>query len=134
MQFATVSRHRHTDSCERPVHPPKHKCASIQRRAFQNVTMCVSLQRRAQKCMNLSTIVRPASRKQKNEVLLQVWSLDTTLLTRSKVARRHIKFAFRYSFVRSTPFLARRLPESRQNLRFATVLGDRRHVFSERVA
>ena len=31
-------------------------------------------------------------------------------------------------------FLARGLPESKGNLRFATVLGDRQRVFNERVA
>jgi len=73
---------------------------ALQRRAFPNVTMCVSPQRRAQKCMNL----RPASRKQICKVLLQFWAIDTT-------------------------FLPRGLRESKQNLRFATVLGDRHHVF-----
>ena len=42
-------------------------------------------------------------------VSLQFWSIDTT-------------------------FLARGLRASKQNLRLATVLGDRHHVFSERVA
>ena len=157
-------------------------CLTLQRRAFPNVTMCVSLQRRAQKCMNPSTVNRPASRTQKCYVLLQFWAIDTTFLPRGlteskwnsrfatvlgdrhhvfceKVARRQMKFAFRYSFGRSTPrflwegwpraneicvslqfwaidttFLARGLTESKWNLRFATVLGDRHHVFSERVA
>ena len=76
-----------------------------------------------------------------------------------RVAQEHIKFASRYSFGRSAPrfwrdgcreqndmyvslrfwaidtaFLARGLPESKGNLRFATVLGDRQRVFNERVA
>ena len=144
--------------------------------------MCVSPQRRAQKCMNLSTVNRPASRTQKCEVLLQFWAIDTTFLPRGligrkwnlrfatvlgdrhhvfieRVARRQMKFAFRYSFGRSTArflregwpaeneicvslqfwaidttFLARGLTARKWNLRFATVLGDRRRVFSERVA
>ena len=84
-------------------------CLALQRRAFPNVTMCVSPQRRAQKCMNLSTVNRPASRTQKCEVLLQqFWAIDTT-------------------------FLPRGLPDGNRNLRFATVLGDRHHVFTERV-
>ena len=57
-------------------------CFALQRRAFPNVTMCVSPQRRAQKCMNLSTVNRPASRTQKCEVLLQFWAIDTTFLPR----------------------------------------------------
>ena len=84
-------------------------CLALQRRAFPNVTMCVSPQRRAQKCMNLSTVNRPASRTQKCEVLLQFWAIDTA-------------------------FLLRGLPDGKWNLRFATVLGDRHHVFTERVA
>ena len=75
-----------------------------------------------------------------------------------RVARRQMKFAFRYSFGRSTPrfyregwpreneirvslqfwaidttFLPRGLTARKWNLRFATVLGDRHHVFTERV-
>ena len=57
-------------------------CFALQRRAFPNVTMCVSPQRRAQKCMNLPTVNRPASRTQKCEVLLQFWAIDTTFLPR----------------------------------------------------
>ena len=83
-------------------------CLALQRRAFPNFKMYVSLQRRAQKCMNLSTVNRPASRTQKCEVLLQFWAIDTT-------------------------FLPRGLPDGNRNLRFATVLGDRHHVFTERV-
>ena len=83
-------------------------CLALQRRAFPNFTMYVSLQRRAQKCMNLSTVNRPASRTQKCEVLLQFWAIDTTFLPRGFTA-------------------------SKWNLRFATVLGDRHHVFTERV-
>ena len=83
-------------------------CLAPQRRAFPNVTMRVSLQRRAQKCMNLSTVNRPASRTQKCNVLLQFWAIDTTFLLRGFTA-------------------------SKRNSRFATVLGDRHHVFTERV-
>ena len=57
-------------------------CLALQRRALPNVTMCVSPQRRAQNCMNLSTVNRPASRTQKCEVLPQFWAIDTTFLPR----------------------------------------------------
>ena len=157
-------------------------CLALQRRAFPNFKMYVSLQRRAQKCMNLSTVNRPASRTQKCNVLLQFWTIDTTFLLRGlpdgkwnlrfatvlgdrhhvfteRVDREKMKFAFRYSFGRSTPrfyregwpleneicvslqfwaidttFLRRGLTARKWNLRFATVLSDRRRVFSERVA
>ena len=81
---------------------------ALQRRAFPKVTVCVSPQRRAQKCMNLSTVNRPASRTQKCEVLLQFWAIDTT-------------------------FLPRGLTRRKKTVRFATVSGDRHHVFTERV-
>ena len=110
-RFATVSRDRHIDSCER-VHPPKAKCASHYSAVHSQISKCtfriVSLQRRVQKCMNLSTVNRPASRTQKCNVLLQFWAIDTTFLPRGLTARKW-------------------------NLRFATVLGDRHHVFTERV-
>ena len=61
---------------------------ALQRRAFPNVTMYVSLQRRAQKCMNLSTVNRPASRTQKCNVLLQFWTIDTTFLPRGLTRRK----------------------------------------------
>ena len=93
----------------------------------------------------------------------KMWGFTTVLDDRhhvftERVARRQMKFAFRYSFGRSTPrfyregwpleneicvslqfwaidttFLARGLTARKWNLRFATVLCDRHHVFSERV-
>ena len=91
-------------------------------------------------------------------VSLQFRAIDTTFFT-ERVHREQMKFAFRYSFGRSTPrfyregspraneicvslqfwaidttFVARGLTARKWNLRFATVLGDRRRVFSERVA
>ena len=131
--FATVSRDRHTNSCER-VHLPKHKCCvALQRRAFPNVTMCVSLQRRAQKCMNLSTMNRPASRKQKNEVLLQFWAIDTTFLTRGlRKSTSNLRFATVLGDWHDV--FSERVARRQWNLRLTTVLGDRHHVFDERVA
>ena len=93
----------------------------------------------------------------------KMWGFTTVLGDRhhvftERVARRQSKFAFRYSFGRSTPrfyregspraneicvslqfwainttFLPRGFTASKWNLRFATVLGDRHHVCSERV-
>ena len=93
----------------------------------------------------------------------KMWGFTTVLGDRhhvftERVARRQMKFAFRYSFGRSTPrfywegspraneicvslqfwaidttFLLRGFTASKWNLRFATVLGDRHHVFTERV-
>ena len=85
LRFATVSTHRFL----REGSSAKSKmCLALQRRAFPNFKMYVSQQRRAQKCMNLSTVNRPASRTQKCYVLLQFWAIDTTFsprgLTESK--------------------------------------------------
>ena len=63
-------------------------CLALQRRAFPNFKMYVSLQRRAQKCMSLSTAHRPASRTQKCNVLLQFWAIDTTFLARGFTASK----------------------------------------------
>ena len=63
-------------------------CLALQRRAFPNFKMHVSLQRRAQKCMNLSTVNRPASRTQKCNVLLQFWAIDTTFLPKRFTASK----------------------------------------------
>ena len=86
------------------------------------------------------------------------WRCDRHHVFTERVDREKMKFAFRYSFGRSTPrfyregwpranelcvslqfraidttFLPRGLTESKWTLRFATVLGDRHHVFTERV-
>ena len=63
-------------------------CLALQRRAFPNFKMYVPLQRRAQKCMNVSTVNRPASRTQKCNVLLQFWAINTTFLPRGLTARK----------------------------------------------
>ena len=93
----------------------------------------------------------------------KMWGFTTVLGDRhhvftERVHREQMKFVFRYSFGRSTPrfyregwpreneicvslqfwaidttFFVRRLTDGKWNLRFATVLGDRHHVFCERV-
>ena len=98
------------------------------------------------------------ARANKIWVSLQFWAIDTTFLTRRSRDGK-MKLALRYSFGRSTPrlltrglrdgtwnlrfatvwaidttFLTRGLRKSKQNLRLATVLDDRHHVFDERVA
>ena len=86
-RFATVSRDRHTESYEGLSGKIKMR-VSLHRRAIQNFKMYVSLQRRAQKCMNPSTVNRPASRTQKCKVLLQFWAIDTTFLARRFTASK----------------------------------------------
>ena len=132
LRFATVSRDRHTDSCE-TVHPPKHKCASHYSAVHSQMWQCA---------FRYSGV-------HKNVWIYRPW---TDLLRANKKVR------FYYSFGRSTPrfwpegcataneicvslqfwaidttFLTRGLRDGKWNLRFATVLGDRHHVFDERV-
>ena len=132
LRFATVSRNRHTASCER-VHPPKAKCASHYNAVHSQMWQCAFRH----------------SAVHKNVWIYPPWT---------DPLRAHKNVRFYYSFGRSTPrflregwpaenelcvslqfwaidttFLARGLTESKWNLRFATVLGDRRHVFTERV-
>ena len=132
LRFATVSRNRHTASCER-VHPPKAKCASHYNAVHSQMWQCA---------FRLSGV-------HKNVWIYPPWT---------DPLRAHKNVRFYYSFGRSTPrfyregwpveneicvslqfcaidttFLLRGFTASKWNLRFATVLGDRHHVFSERV-
>ena len=132
LRFATVSRDRHTDSCER-VHPPKAKCASHYNAVHSQISKCT---------FRYSGV-------RKNVWIYQPWT---------DPLRAHKNATFYYSFGRSTPrfywegcptaneicvslqfwaidttFLPRGLTARKWNSRFATVLGDRHHVFTERV-
>ena len=62
-----------------------------------------------------------------------VCAIDTTFLARRLPESKQNYVSLQF-WVIDTTFLARGLPESKQNLRLATVLGDRHHVFSEMVA
>ena len=132
LRFATVSRDRHHVFSER-VHPPKAKCASHYSAVHSQISKCT---------FRYSGV-------RKNVWIYRPWT---------DPLRAHKNVTFYYSFGRSTPrfywegspraneicvslqfwaidttFLARGLTARRWNLRFATVLGDRRRVFSERV-
>ena len=132
LRFATVSRDRHTDSCER-VHPPKAKCASHYSAVHSQISKCT---------FRYSGV-------RKNVWIYRPWT---------DPLRAHKNVTFYYSFGRSTPrfywegspraneicvslqfraidttFLTRGLTARKWNLRFATVSGDRHHVFTERV-
>ena len=174
LRFATASRYRRTDSCER-VHPPKGtatpcipKCdnarfasapcaknESINREPtrFARTKMwggrstprfyrkgwpleneiCVSLQFRAIDTTFFARGER-VDREQEICVSLQFWAIDTTLLPRGLTRR---KWNLRFATVlgdRRRVFIAKGFTASKWNLRFATVLGDQGRVFSERVA
>ena len=132
LRSATVSRDGRTDSCER-VHPPKAKCASHYNAVHSQMWQCA---------FRLSGV-------RKNVWIYRPWT---------DPLRAHKNVRFYYSFGRSTPrfywegspraneicvslqfwaidttFLLRGFTASKWNLRFATVLGDRHHVFTERV-
>ena len=108
LRFATVSRYRHTDSCER-VHPPKAKCASHYSAVHSQISKCTF-------CY---------SGVRKNVWIYRPWT---------DPFRAHKNVTFYYSFwAIDTTFLLRGFTRRKWNLRFATVLLDRHHVFSERV-
>ena len=73
LRFATVSRDRHTDSCER-VHPPNHKCASHYSAAHSQMWQCA---------FRYSAV-------HKNVWIYRPWTV-------------HKNVRFYYSFGRSTP-------------------------------
>ena len=125
LRFATVSRDRRTDSCER-VHPPKHKCASHYSAVHSQMWQCAFRYSGVHKNVWIhqpSPDPLRAMKKLKfyysfgrstprfwregcataNEICisLQFWAIDTTILTR-RLCDGKMKFAFRYSFGRST--------------------------------
>ena len=107
LRFATVSRNRHTDSCER-VHPPKAKCASHYSAVHSQISKCT---------FRYSGV-------RKNVWIYRPWT---------DPLRAHKNVTFYYSFGRSTPRFYWEGSPLKWNLRFATVSGDRHHVFTERV-
>ena len=108
LRFATVSCNRPTESYER-VHPAKAKCASRYNGVPSKISKCVSLQWRAQKCMNPAHDVRGNPRHTKITILPQFRTSDQHEVTRG-------------------------LRRRSQNLRFTTVLDVRWARNDERVA
>ena len=96
LRFATVSRNRHTDSCER-VHPPKAKCASHYSAAHSQMWQCAFRH----------------SAVRKNVWIHRPWT---------DPLRAHKNVTFYYSFGRSTPRFYRegwpRANEIRVSLQF----------------
>ena len=96
-------------------------CVALQRRAFPNVTMCV----------------RPSPdpfRAMKNVRFYDSFARSTPRFCREGCVRANNLCVSLQFWAIDTMLLPRGLRESKQNLRFATVLGDRHHVFTERVA
>ena len=109
LRFVTASRDRHTDSCEK-VHPPKQKCTSHYSAVHSQM---------GQFAFGYSGV-------RKN---VCIYRPSADLLRAKKQARFTIQF-----LTIDTTFLTRGLRTSKQNLRFATALGDRHHIFDETVA
>ena len=74
-------------------------CVSLQLRAIRNFKMHVSLQRRAQKCMNLARDVRGNPRHAKNHTFTTVSDFRPAR-SDERVAPSSSKFAFHHSFGR----------------------------------
>ena len=158
LRFATVSRDRPTESCER-VHPAKSKCAFRYSGVPSKMSKCTfSLQRRAQNCMKQAHAVGSRPRHRKIIVLPQFQTsvqhevtkglhrrrknlhFTTVLDVRQarsdeRVARAPREFAFHHSFGRPTiTFCVESCFGNLENLHFTTVLGVRRSLFALRVA
>ena len=99
---------------------------ALQHRAFPNVKMSVPLQQRA------SIDHRPTRFAQWSNVLKYSFGRSTPRFYRegwfAKNQRTRVSLQF---CAIDTAFLTRRLRDSKRNARFATVSGDRQHVFSE---
>ena len=133
LRFATVSRDRHTDSCER-VHPPKHKCASHYSAVHSQMWQCAFRYSGVHK--NVWTY-RPWTdllRANKKVRLYYSFEQSTPRFWREGCARAHQICVSLQFWASDTTFLTRGLRKSTSNLRLATVLGDRHHVFDKSVA
>ena len=132
IRFATVSRDRHTNSCER-VHPPKQKCASHYSAVHSQMWLCTFRYSGVHKNV---WIYRPWTdllrAKKKVRFYYSCWR-STPRFWWEGCARAHQIFVSLQFWAIDSTFLARRLRASKWNLRFATVLGDRHHDFCERV-
>ena len=105
----------------------------LQRRAIQNFNMCVSLQQRAQKCMNPAHDVRGNPQHTKITILPQFRTSDQH--EDERVAPATSKLAFHHSFGRPMSTKRRKGCATTQRiLHFTTVLGVRRARSDERVA
>ena len=132
LRFATVSRDRHTDSCER-VHPPKAKCASHYNAVHSQMWQCAFRYSGVRKNVWIHRPWTDPLRAHKNVRFYYSFGRSTPRFYREGwSAENEICVSLQFRAI-DTTFLPRGFTASKWNLRFATVLGDRHHVFTERV-
>ena len=132
LRFATVSRNRHTDSCER-VHPPKAKCASHYNAVHSQMWQCAFRLSAVRKNVWIYPPWTDPLRAHKNVRFYYSFGRSTPRFYREGSPRAHEICVSLQFWAIDTTFLPRGLTARKWNLRFATVLGDRHHVFTERV-
>ena len=133
LRFATVSRDRHTDSCER-VHPPKAKCASHYSAVHSPISKCTFRYSGVRKNVWIYRPWTDPLRAHKNVTFYYSFGRSTPRFYREGWPRANEICVSLQFWAIDTTFLLRGLPDGKWNSRFATVLGDRHHVFTERVA
>ena len=133
LRFATVSRNRHTASCER-VHPPKAKCASHYSAVHSQISKCTFRYSGVRKNVWIYRPWTDPLRAHKNVTFYYSFGRSTPRFYREGSPRANEICVSLQFWAIDTTFVARGLTARKWNLRFATVLGDRRRVFSERVA
>ena len=132
LRFAIVSRDRHTDSCER-VHPPKAKCASHYNAVHSQISKCTFRYSGVHKNVWIYPPWTDPLRAHKNVRFYYSFGRSTPRFYREGwSAENEICVSLQFRAI-DTTFLPRGFTASKWNLRFATVLGDRHHVCSERV-
>ena len=132
LRFATVSRNRHTASCER-VHPPKAKCASHYNAVHSQISKCTFRYSGVHKNVWIYPPWTDPLRAHKNVRFYYSFGRSTPRFYREGwSAENEICVSLQFRAI-DTTFLPRGFTASKWNLRFATVLGDRHHVCSERV-
>ena len=132
LRFATVSRNRHTDSCER-VHPPKAKCASHYNAVHSQMWQCAFRLSAVRKNVWIYPPWTDPLRAHKNVRFYYSFGRSTPRFYREGSPRANEICVSRQFWAIDTTFLPRGFTRRKWNLRFATVLGDRHHVFTERV-
>ena len=133
LRFATVSRNRHTDSCER-VHPPKAKCASHYNAVHSQISKCTFRYSGVRKNVWIYRPWTDPLRAHKNVTFYYSFGRSTPRFYREGSPRANEICVSLQFWAIDTTFLPRGLTARKWNLRFATVLGDRHHVFTARVA
>ena len=130
LRFATVSRDRHHVFSER-VHPPKAKCASHYSAVHSQISQCTFRYSGVRKNVWIYRPWTDPLRAHKNVTFYYSFGRSTPRFYREGSPRANEICVSLQFWAIDTTFLLRGLPDGNRNLRFATVLGDRHHVFRE---